>query len=415
MKLKDALSDVRVRQSKLPAGKKQIKLADGKGMYLLINQTGKYWRLDYRINSKRKTLALGVYPDVSLSDARDLRHDARKLISKDVVPAIHNGEVVEAAKKQATRTAKADSFEAVAREWFAKEKAIWKPSHAQTVIGRLEKNIFPWLGNTPINDIEPPDMLAVLRRIESRGAIETAHRIKRVCGQVFRYGIATGCCKRDPVPDLRGALAPVNQMHLATITDPKRVGELLRAIEGYSGTFEVKCALLVAPYLFVRPGELRHAEWSEIDLEAAQWRIPAKKMKMKRMHLVPLSRQVVAVLRELQPLTGRGKYLFPSVRSPDRPMSENTVNAALRRMGFEKGEICGHGFRAMASTILHEQGWQSDVIERQLAHVEGNKVKGAYNHAEHLPERVKLMQHWSDYLNGLRDGAAVIPIHRSRQ
>jgi len=325
------------------------------------------------------------------------------MIANDIDPSM---------QKRATRIAKADSFEAVAREWFAKQKTSWKPGHAKTVIGRLENNIFPWLGNTPINDIEPPDMLAVLRRIESRGAIETAHRIKRVCGQVFRYGIATGRCKRDPVPDLRGALTPVNQTHLATITDPKRVGELLRAIEGYSGTFEVKCALQVAPYLFVRPGELRHAEWSEIDLDAAIWRIPAEKMKMKRMHLVPLSKQVVAILRDLQPLTGRGKYLFPSVRSTVRPMSENTVNAALRRMGFEKSEICGHGFRAMASTILHEQGWKSDVIERQLAHVEGNKVKGAYNHAKHLPERVKMMQHWADYLDGLRTGADVIPIKR---
>jgi len=401
VKLNNALSDVRIRQAKLPAGKKQIKFADGKGMYLLINQTGKYWRLDYRFNGKRKTMSLGVYPDVSLSEARDMRHDKRKLIRNGIDPS---------AQRQATKKADADSFEAVAREWFAKEKAIWKPGHAKTVIGRLENNIFPWLGNTPINDIEPPDLLAVLRRIEARGAVETAHRIKRVCGQVFRYGIATGRCKRDPVPDLRGALQPVKTLHLATITDPKRVGELLRAIEGYSGTFEVKCALQVAPYLFVRPGELRHAEWSEIDLEAAQWRIPAPKMKMKRMHLVPLSKQVVAVLRELEPLTGRGKYLFPSVRSTVRPMSENTVNAALRRMGFEKGEICGHGFRAMASTILHEQGWNSDIIERQLAHVEGNKVKGAYNHAEHLPERVKLMQHWADYLDGLRTGAKVIPI-----
>jgi len=397
-----ALNDLAVKKAKVTG--KQYKLADGRGMYLMVTAKGaKSWRLDYRFNGKRKTLTLGLYPDVSLKVAREKRDEARRMIADDIDPSI---------QKQATRTAKADSFEAVAREWFAKEKTIWKPSHAETVITRLENNIFPWLGSTPINDIEPPDMLAVLRRIESRGAIETAHRIKRVCGQVFRYGIATGRCKRDPVPDLRGALQPVKQTHLATITDTKRVGELLRAIEGYSGTFEVKCALQVAPYLFVRPGELRHAEWSEIDLEAAQWRIPADKMKMKRKHLVPLSRQVVAILRDLQPLTGRGKYLFPSVRSTVRPMSENTVNAALRRMGFEKGEICGHGFRAMASTILHEQGWKSDVIERQLAHVEGNKVKGAYNHAEHLPERVKMMQHWADYLDGLRTGADVVPIRR---
>jgi len=392
-----ALNDLAVKKAKKPG-----KLADERGMYLFVTAKGaKSWRLDYRINGKRKTLTLGLYPDVSLKSARDKRDQARAKVADGIDPSI---------QKKATRQAKADSFEAVAREWFAKEKAIWKPSHADTVITRLENNIFPWLGDTPINEIEPPDMLAVLRRIESRGAIETAHRIKRVCGQVFRYGIATGRCKRDPVPDLRGALQPVKQTHLATITDPKRVGELLRATEGYSGTFPVKCALQVAPYLFVRPGELRHAEWQEIDLDAATWRIPAEKMKMGRMHLVPLSRQVVAILRELEPLTGRGKYLFPSVRSTVRPMSENTVNGALRRMGFEKGEICGHGFRGMASTILHEQGWKSDVIERQLAHVEGNKVKGAYNHAEHLPERVKMMQVWADYLDGLRDGADIISI-----
>jgi len=399
-----ALNDLQAKRAKVPAGKKQIKLADGGGLHLLVtSKGGKYWRLDYRFNGKRKTLALGVYPDVSLAKARAKNQEARELIADGSDPAM---------KKKAALRARKNSFESVAREWYEKQSAIWKPSHAATVIERLEANIFPWLGNTPINDIEPPDLLAVLRRIEDRGAVEVAHRIKAVCGQVFRYGIATGRCKRDPVPDLRGALAPRNTGSMATITDPKRVGELLRAIEGYQGTFAVRCALQVAPYLFVRPGELRHAEWNEINLEAAQWRIPAEKMKMGRLHLVPLSRQVVAILHDLMQLTGRGKYLFPSVRSTVRPMSENTVNAALRRMGFEKGEICGHGFRGMASTILHEQGWNTDVIERQLAHVEGNKVKGAYNHAEHLPERVKLMQAWADYLDGLRTGADVIPIKR---
>jgi len=398
-----AMNDLQARRAKCPADKKQIKLADGGGMYLLVNHVGKYWRLNYRFNGTQKTLALGVYPDISLAKARARTQEARELIADGIDPAM---------QRKATLRAKKNSFESVAREWYEKQSAIWKPTHAATVIDRLEANIFPWLGGTPINDIEPPDLLAVLRRIEKRGAVEVAHRVKAVCGQVFRYGIATGRCKRDPVPDLRGALAPRKTVSFATITDPKKVGELLRAIEGYSGTFEVKCALQVAPYLFVRPGELRHAEWSEIDLEAAQWRIPAEKMKMRRLHLVPLSRQVVAILRDLQPLTGRGKYLFPSVRSTVRPMSENTVNAALRRMGFEKGEICGHGFRAMASTILHEQGWNSDVIERQLAHVEGNKVKSAYNHAKHLSERSKMMQSWADYLDGLRTGADVIPIKR---
>jgi len=390
MKLIDALSDVQVRQAKLPVDKKQIKLADGRGMYLLVNQTGKYWRFDYRFNGKRKTFALGVYPDVPLKRAREKRDEARSMIADGIDPAM---------QRKATLKAEKESFEGVAREWYEKQRTVWKPGHAMTVIGRLERDVFPWLGSRPINDIEPPDLLAVLRRIESRGAIETAHRIKSVCGQVFRYAVATGRAKRDPVPDLKGALQPVKATSMATITDPKRIGELLRAIHGYAGAFPVKCALMMAPYVFVRPGELRQAEWSEIDLEAAQWRIPAGKMKMGRKHIVPLSGQVVAILRELKPLTGRGKYLFPSVRSTVRPMSENTVNAALRRMGFEKGEICGHGFRAMASTILHEQRWKSDVIERQLAHVEGNKVKGAYNHAKYLPMRVKMMQHWADYLD----------------
>jgi len=398
------LSDVKIRSAKVPAGKKQLKLSDGGGLYLLVTaKGGKYWRLDYRFNGKRKTLALGVYSDVSLSDARDLRHDKRQLIRNRIDPA---------AQKKAEKMAEVDSFEAVAREWYEKNRPIWSATHADSVISRLERNIFPWLGHRPIGEIEPPELLVVLRRMESRGAVETAHRVKAVCGQIFRFAIATGRAQRDPVPDLKGALRPVKAGSMATITDPKRVGELLRAIEGYSGTFAVKCALQIAPYLFVRPGELRHAEWSEFDLEAAQWRIPAEKMKMGRMHLVPLSSQVVAILHELEPLTGRGKYLFPSARSTVRPMSENTVNAALRRMGFDKSEICGHGFRGMASTILHEQGWQSDVIERQLAHVETNKIKGAYNHAEHLPERRKMMQHWADYLDGLRTGADVIPINR---
>jgi len=397
------LKDTELRNPKIPAGRTQTRLSDGGGLYLLVTTTGKYWRFDYRFAGKRLTLALGVYPDRSLKDARSDRDAARKQVADGIDPGM---------QKKATKQADADSFEAVAREWYEAQRSVWSASHAETVITRLENNIFPWLGNTPVADIEPADMLAVLRRIENRGAIEVAHRIKAVCGQIFRYAIATGRAKRDPVPDLRGALKPRKSVRMATITEPKRVGELLRAIQGYEGTFAVRCALQIAPYLFVRPGELRHAEWSEIDLEAAEWRIPAEKMKMKRPHIVPLSSQVVAILRDLMPLTGRGKYLFPSVRSAARPMSENTVNAGLRRMGFEKEEICGHGFRGMASTILHEQGWNSDIVERQLAHVEQNKIKGAYNQAEHLSERVKLMQSWADYLDALRAGADVIPIHR---
>jgi len=410
-----ALSDIAARNAK--AKEKPYKIADEKGLYLLIHPNGsKYWRMDYRFNGKRKTLALGVYPDVPLAGrmdankylegARDLRDAAKRKLKEGIDPAAEK-------KAKARQQSASVSFEDVAREWYGKQATCWKPGHAVTVINRLESNVFPWLGSMPIGEIEPPEVLAVLRRIESRGAVETAHRVKSICGQVFRYAVATGQAKRDPVPDLKGALSPVQSVSMPTITSPKRVGELMRAIQGYEGTHVVRCALQIAPYVFVRPGELRHAEWAEVDLDKAEWRIPAEKMKMKRMHIVPLSHQVVAILRDLKPLTGRGKYLFPSVRTDTRPMSENTINAALRRIGFDKGEIVGHGFRAMASTILHEHGWKSDVIERQLAHIEGNKVKGAYNHAEHLPERKALMQQWADYLDALRDGAEVIPIRKA--
>jgi integrase len=396
------LKEIQVRQAKLADGQKRKKLADGGGMYLLVTPTGKYWRLDYRFAGKRKTLALGVYDDVSLKRARDKRHEARVSLDKKIDPAM---------QKKATKKAEANSFEAVAREWYEKQQPTWKPNHARTVISRLERDVFPWLGSTPVADIEAPALLTLLKRIEKRGAIETAHRIKSICGQVFRYAIATGRAQRDPVPDLRGALRPVKQGSMATITNPKRVGELMRAIQSFKGTFQVQCALQIAPYVFVRPTELRHAEWTEFDLDAAQWNIPAEKMKMGRPHIVPLASQVVAILRELQPFSGGDKYLF-SGRDKTRPMSDGTINACLRRLSFGSNEIVGHGFRGMASTLLHGQGWKSDIIERQLAHIEGNSVKAAYNHAEYLPERIKLMQHWADYLDGLRDGADVININR---
>ena len=388
-----ALTDIKVKSAKVPDGKKQVKLTDGRGMYLLVTPKGKYWRIDYRFEGKRKTLALGVYPDISLKDARDRRDEARKKLAHGVDPSL---------AKKAQRSSLANSFEAVALEWFHKQSTQWTTGHSNTVLRRLEKDVFPWIGGRLIDGIEPPDVLSVLRRIENRGAIETAHRIKSICGQVFRYSVATGRSRRDPTLDLRGALTPVKHTHLATITDPKKVGGLMRSIDGYEGAFVTRCALQFGPYVFVRPGELRHAEWIEFDLDEAEWRIPAHKMKVKEKHIVPLSKQAVIILRDLFSLTGRGRYVFPSVRTNTRPMSENTVNAALRRMGYSKEEICGHGFRAMASTILHEQGWSSDVIERQLAHREGNKVKAAYNHAQHLPERKKMMQVWADYLDALR-------------
>lgn len=391
------LTDTAIRNSK--PQDKQYKLTDEKGMYLLVNNAGKYFRLDYRFAGKRKTLALGVYPEVKLAEAREKRDAAKKMIANGIDPAqtrkVQKSIQIEQAE---------NSFEAVAREWHGKFSSNWAASHATKILRRFELYIFPWLGSRPIAEITPPELLAVLRKIEGKGILETSHRAQQNCGQVFRYAIATGRAERDPSADLRGALTPAKHERMATITEPKKIGELLRAIDGYEGTPVAKCALKLAPFVFVRPGELRHAEWSEIDLDSAEWRIPAEKMKMKDPHIVPLSSQAVEVLAEILPITGKGRYVFPSVRTNARPMSENTVLAALRRMGFAKEEMSGHGFRAMASTVLHEQGWPSDVIERQLAHAERNSIKAAYNHAQHLPERRKMMQAWADYLEKLKGG-----------
>ncbi len=389
------LTDTAIRNAK--PQNKQYKLTDEKGMYLLVSNAGKYFRLDYRFAGKRKTLALGVYPDVKLIEAREKRDEARKMVANGIDP-------VQARKIQKTIIIEQseNSFEAIAREWHLKYSTNWADSHASKILRRFELYVFPWLGSRPISAITPPELLAVLRKIESRGILETAHRAQQNCGQVFRYAIATGRAGRDPSSDLKGALTPAKHKRMATITAPNKIGELLRAIDGYEGTPIAKCALRLAPLLFVRPGELRHAEWDEIDLGTAEWRIPAKKMKMKDPHIVPLSSQAVEVVRDIEPITGKGKYVFPSLRSNSRPMSENTVLAALRRMGFTKEEMSGHGFRAMASTVLHEQGWPSDVIERQLAHAERNSIKAAYNHAQHLPERRKMMQAWADYLENLK-------------
>lgn len=391
------LTDTAIRNAK-PQGK-QYKLTDEKGMYLLVNNAGKYFRLDYRFAGKRKTLALGVYPDVKLVEAREKRDVAKKMIANGIDPA-----QTRKVQKSIQIEQSENSFEAVAREWHGKFSSNWAASHATKILRRFELYIFPWLGSRPIAEITPPELLAVLRKIEGKGILETSHRAQQNCGQVFRYAIATGRAERDPSADLRGALTPAKHERMATITEPKKIGELLRAIDGYEGTPVAKCALKLAPFVFVRPGELRHAEWSEIDLDAAEWRIPAEKMKMKDPHIVPLSSQAVEVLTEILPITGKGRYVFPSVRTNARPMSENTVLAALRRMGFTKEEMSGHGFRAMASTVLHEQGWPSDVIERQLAHAERNSIKAAYNHAQHLPERRKMMQAWADYLEKLKGG-----------
>ena len=400
------LTDTAIRNAK--PGPKPIRMFDGGGLYLEVAPSGgKWWRFKYRFGGKEKRLSLGVYPDVGLKEARERRDEARKLLAGDIDPGENRK-----AKQAAQADRAANSFEVVAREWFAKFGPTWSPSHGDRIIRRLERDIFPWIGGRPVADVTAPELLAVLRRIEGRGAVETAHRAQQNCGQVFRYAIATGRAQRDPSGDLRGALQPVKEKHHAAITEPKAIGELLRAMDGYEGYFVTKCALRLAPLVFVRPGELRKAEWAEIDLDHAEWNIPAERMKMREPHLVPLSRQTVEILRELQALTGGGRYVFPGARTNGRPMSDNAILAALRRMGYAKDEMGGHGFRAMARTILDEVlHVRPDYIEHQLAHAVRDPNGRAYNRTAHLAERRKMMQQWADYLDGLKSGAEVIPIH----
>jgi integrase len=400
------MTDTKARNAK--PKDKQYKIFDGDGLFLLISPSGgKWWRFKYRFEGKEKLLSLGTYPEVGLAKARDRREKARRLVADGIDPS---------QERQAQKAAKADAentFEAVAREWHLKFTPSWSPKHADTIISRLENNVFPWIGTRPIFEIGAPEILMVLRRIESRGALETAHRVRSICGQVFRFAIATGRAERDHTADLRGALPPAKPKHLAAITDPDRVGGLLRAIDGYEGSFVTKCALRLAPLLFVRPGELRQMEWAEIDLEAAEWSIPAEKMKTGQPHLVPLARQAVVILKELQPLTGDGRYAFPSARTTKRPMSNNAVLGALRRMGFEKSETTGHGLRATARTLLDEVlHFPVEYIEHQLAHAVKDPLGRAYNRTKHIEERRQMMQHWANYLDGLKAGAKVIPLNR---
>ena len=400
-----SLTDTTIRSAKF--GEKPVKLSDEKGLYLLVTHSGgKWWRLDYRFSGKRKTLSMGVYPDVGLKEARGRRDEARKLLADGIDPGEHR-KVRKAAKLERT----SNSFEAVAREWFAKHSPNWATTHADKVIQRLDKDVFPWLGGKPIAEITASELLTVLRRIENRGALDTAHRAHQNCGQVFRYAVATGRCERDPSGDLRGALAPAKHEHFAAITEPLAVGELLRAIDGFQGTFIVQCALKLAPLFFVRPGELRKAEWQQFDLEKGEWRYFVTKTKSE--HLVPLSSQAVAILQELYPLTSTRKFVFPG-RDPQKPMSEAAVNAALRRMGYDtKTEITGHGFRAMARTILHQElEIKPEVIEHQLAHRVPDALGTAYNRTKFLTERRKMMQQWADYLDKLKAGADVVPLFK---
>jgi integrase len=376
------LSDMKIQ--KVKAKDKPITLFDGGGLFLLVTPSGgKLWRFKYRFAGKENKLAFGAYPEISLLDARKRRDEARAQIAHGIDP----GEVRKAQKQ--AKIEETETFEAIAREWLERFKSKWQEEYADKIMHRLELNVFPWIGSRPIKDIKAPELLSVLRRIESRDALELAHRTRNICGQVFRYAVATGRADRNPAEDLKGALSPVKTIHRAAI-------------------------IKFAPLVFVRPGELRHAEWSEINFENAEWNIPASKMKMKEAHLVPLSRQAIEILKKLHTLTGSGRYLFPSERTPQRPMSENAILVALRIMGYSKEEMSGHGFRAMARTILDEVlQVRPDFIEHQLAHAVRDPNGRAYNRTAHLNERRKMMQTWADYLDGLKAGAKVLPFKKT--
>jgi integrase len=402
-----ALFDTKIKGVK-PSGK-QIKLFDAGGLFLLVTpKGGKLWRFKYRFDRKEKLLALGAYPEITLAEARERRDKARKQLANDIDPG-----AVRKAMKEA-ETEETETFEVIAREWHTKFKTTtWTEGHALTIMSRLERDLFPWIGTRPINQIKAQELLILLRRVEARGALESAHRIRTIAGQVFRYAVATGRAERDPSGDLKGALPQPGEKHHAAITEPKEVAPLLRAIDGYQGHFVVKCALRLAPMFFVRPGELRNAEWEEVDLDEAVWNIPAHKMKMKQSHIVPLCKQAVQILTELKELTGASRYVFPSGRSFARPMSNNAILAALRRMGYDKDTMTGHGFRAMARTILDEVlQVRPDFIEHQLAHAVRDPNGRAYNRTAHLAERRKMMEQWADYLDKLKAGDVGVPFKR---
>ena len=400
------LSEAKVRSAK--PRKNQYKLFDGAGLFLLITPSGgKLWHFKYRFDKKEKKLTFGTYPEISLLDARRRRDDARRLLANNIDPG-----AIRKAQKQA-KVEETETFEVIAREWHEKFKSKWTEGHALKLMRRLEIDVFPWIGTRPIKEIKAPELLTVLRRVESRGVLEGAHRIRGLCNMIFRYAVSTGRAERNIAQDLIGSLPAAKEKHLAAITEPKQVNELLRAIDGYSGSYVVKLALQLSPLVFVRPGELRHMEWSEVDFDEALWSIPAEKMKMREPHLVPLSRQSVKILKEVKKLTGASKYAFPSGRTFDRPMSNNAILAALRRMGYTKDEMTPHGFRAMARTIIDEVlQVRPDFIEAQLAHRVSDPLGRSYNRTQHLNERRKMMQKWADYLDALKAGAKVIPFKK---
>ncbi len=412
-----ALTDTFVRQMKHTGKASGDKHADGGGMYLLVKASGRYWRMDYTHASKRKTLALGVYPEVSLAKARKRREEARELLAEGLDPS-----AAKKAEKLATRVAAVNTFVAVAREFHATQASGWSPRYATRWIERMEKDLFPYIGKLTLPAITAPVLLDALRKVEKRGANETAHTLRQTAGQVFRYGVQTGRCERSPVTDLHGALKPIVVKHMAAVLEPAKAGELLRAIDGYTGQPMTKAALALSALLFQRPGNIRQMEWTWIDFDKALLTIPSQDMKRRlaqklngRPHFVPLAPQAIAILKELQPLTGHGRYVFPSLRTGERAMSDNTINAALRRMGFASDEMSAHGFRAMARTLMIERihGISADVIEAQLAHGKSGPLGAAYDRAEFMEQRRRMMSEWADYLDKLRMGAEVIQFKKA--
>lgn len=391
----------------LKATKKIMRTFDSGGLYIEVSPSGgKWWRLKYRFLGKEKRISLGVYPAITLKKARELRDHFKRLVAEGVDPSESRK-----AEKQASTENSQNSFEVIGREWLSKHGRNWVASHTDRTLRRLERDLFPWLGKKPVSSLTPHEILVCVQRIENRGALETAHRALQNCSQILRFAVATGRASRDVTVDLRGALPPVQEKHFSAVTDPKAVSELLRAFDSYEGTLIVKCALKLAPLFFVRPGELRQAQWSDINLEKAEWSYYVSKTKSQ--HIVPLSSQAIEILKELQPLTGKGRYIFSSMRSGDRPMSDNAILSALRRLGIPKEEMTGHGFRAMARTILDEVlGFRPDYIEHQLAHSVRDPNGRAYNRTAHLPQRRQMMQAWGDYLDSLKAGGVVLSMKR---
>lgn len=403
--MKRALNKTIVKNAKLEQGKKSSKFNDGGGLYLLVLKSGSYWRYNYRFNGKFKTLALGTYPKLELDEARVLHAEAHDKVSKGIDPSIHK-------KLQKHNRIKIsnNTFEAIARQWYDEFKDTWVESHGKRLIARLENDVFPIIGEMPIVDIEPPDILYAMKLVQERGALESAHRVRQVVGQVFRYAVAIGITKRDQTADLKGALPSHRKRHFAAIKDKDEFAVLLKAIDGYKGTFTVRCALKLSPLVMLRPGELRQAEWNEIDFDNATWTIPVRRMKALKAtkeenettHIVPLSHQAVNILKEIHPFTKKSEYVFPGARSRKRPLSDNAVRMALRTMGFSNQQMTVHGFRATASTLLNEMGFNPDAIEAQLAHKDSNEIRAAYNRAQYLDERREMLQKWADYLDVLK-------------